>query len=299
MSPTGGGGAFAQGANAGKLGAPGAGIAGAVTGGGGLDGMGLGASAAMPVYVTMVQDPMGGIGGGEGGAAGGVSGILGGGESSGEGGEGDEQTKATKKLTSATMDSALETGRNVAALGSAVFALTGNEEAAKKLAAVTAALQLVMLIKDAWDKFMQPVDQANTVANTGALAALTTAVTASAATSGVARYGGVFSNGSKMPGYSSGGVASGPQGGYPVTLHGTEAVVPLPNGNEIPVEISGGGNSQQNNSVVVNVDASGGTQTQNREGDGENLGRAISTAVQQELQRQKRPGGILSNLGAA
>ena len=297
MSPTGGGGALAQGANAGKLGT---GIAGAVAGGGGLDGMGLGASAAMPVYVTMVQDPMGGIGGGEGAAAGSMSGILGGGEGGGEGGDGDEQTKATKKLTSATMDSALETGRNVAALGSAVFALTGNEEAAKKLAAVTAALQLIMLVKDAWDKFMQPVDQANTTANTGALGALTAAVTTAAATGGVTgRYGGVFSNGSKMPGYSAGGIASGPQGGYPATLHGTEAVVPLPNGNEIPVEISGGGNSQQNNSVVVNVDASGGTQTQNREGDGENLGRAISTAVQQELQRQKRPGGILSNLGAA
>ena len=29
------------------------------------------------------------------------------------------------------------------------------------------------------------------------------------------------------------------------------------------------------------------------------LGRAISMAVQEELQRQKRPGGILSPYGAA
>ena len=36
--------------------------------------------------------------------------------------------------------------------------------------------------------------------------------------------------------YSSGGIASGPRSGYSATLHGTEAVVPLPNGKSIPVE---------------------------------------------------------------
>jgi hypothetical protein len=34
-----------------------------------------------------------------------------------------------------------------------------------------------------------------------------------------------------------GGIASGPDAGYPATLHGTEAVVPLPNGRSIPVDI--------------------------------------------------------------
>ena len=34
-------------------------------------------------------------------------------------------------------------------------------------------------------------------------------------------------------------------------------------------------------------------------GQGEQLGRVISSAVQEELQRQRRPGGILSPYGAA
>ena len=44
-------------------------------------------------------------------------------------------------------------------------------------------------------------------------------------------------------GYRFGGIATGPESGYETTLHGTEAVVPLPNGNSIPVEMQG--NSEQ------------------------------------------------------
>jgi len=44
-------------------------------------------------------------------------------------------------------------------------------------------------------------------------------------------------------GYKFGGIATGPESGYETTLHGTEAVVPLPNGNSIPVEMQG--NSEQ------------------------------------------------------
>ena len=40
-------------------------------------------------------------------------------------------------------------------------------------------------------------------------------------------------------GYKFGGIATGPESGYETTLHGTEAVVPLPNGNSIPVEMQG------------------------------------------------------------
>jgi hypothetical protein len=38
-------------------------------------------------------------------------------------------------------------------------------------------------------------------------------------------------------GYRTGGIAVGPQSGYQATLHGTEAVVPLPDGKSIPVEM--------------------------------------------------------------
>ena len=115
------------------------------------------------------------------------------------------------------------------------------------------------------------------------------------------RYGGMFAGGKKLPGYATGGIAAGSQGGYPVTLHGTEAVVPLPNGNSIPVEMKNG--SAQNNSVVVNVSMDGSgtsSKTEQQKGEGMgNLGNAIAQAVQQELQNQKRSGGILNPYGVA
>lgn len=116
-----------------------------------------------------------------------------------------------------------------------------------------------------------------------------------------ARYGGVFDTAGKLPGYATGGIARGAQGGYPVELHGTEAVVPLPNGKSIPVEMSG---TNQNNNVVVNVNiddkgnASSSTESQSGMEAGM-LGSAVARAVQQELQNQKRSGGILNPYGAA
>lgn len=111
-----------------------------------------------------------------------------------------------------------------------------------------------------------------------------------------ARYGGV------MEGYASGGIARGRNAGYPAILHGTEAVVPLPNGNSIPVEMRNGGAGGTNNVTVnVSVDQNGNAQT-NTQMDNQQagqLGKLISAAVQEELQRQKRPGGILSPYGAA
>jgi len=116
-----------------------------------------------------------------------------------------------------------------------------------------------------------------------------------------ARNGGVLAEGRKVPGYSSGGVARGSKAGYPAILHGTEAVVPLPNGKSIPVEMQKGG--QQMNNVTVNVSMDGGGNgQQNSQSNGQqgaNLGAAIATAVQKELQNQKRSGGILNPYGVA
>lgn len=42
------------------------------------------------------------------------------------------------------------------------------------------------------------------------------------------------------PKAAKGGILSGPKSGYNATLHGTEAVVPLPDGKSIPVEMKGG-----------------------------------------------------------
>jgi hypothetical protein len=111
---------------------------------------------------------------------------------------------------------------------------------------------------------------------------------------GHVRYGGILS----PPGYATGGVARGSQAGYPAILHGTEAVIPLPNGKSIPVEMKGGAGNINN--IVVNVSSEGQTSTTGSTGpDMDKMGNAIAQAVQVELQNQKRSGGILNPYGAA
>ena len=106
---------------------------------------------------------------------------------------------------------------------------------------------------------------------------------------------------SPMRDYSRGGVARGPQQGYNAVLHGNEAVVPLPDNRHIPVELSGGMGQQNNVTVNVNMDNTGGTQTSSQSNgpNAERMGAMIAKAVQDELQNQKRSGGILSPYGAA
>ncbi len=75
---------------------------------------------------------------------------------------------------------------------------------------------------------------------------------------------------------------------YLVGERGPELFVPRNNGTIVPNHQVGGGAS-----VTVNVDASGSSV----EGDGNQaaqLGKAIGIAVQQELIKQKRPGGLLT-----
>ena len=71
---------------------------------------------------------------------------------------------------------------------------------------------------------------------------------------------------------------------------GSESIMPLKRGRDgkLGVIAHGGGTS-----VVVNVDASG-SDVQGDEGNAAALGRAISSAVTEEIAKQKRPGGLLS-----
>lgn len=57
--------------------------------------------------------------------------------------------------------------------------------------------------------------------------------------------------------FATGGIATGPKSGYGATLHGTEAVIPLPNGKEIPVMLknAGEGTTIVNNNIVGNGNA--------------------------------------------
>ena len=74
---------------------------------------------------------------------------------------------------------------------------------------------------------------------------------------------------------------------------GPEAIMPLRRGpsGRLGVEAAGGGVGN----VVVNVDASG-TAVQGDSNQADQLGKAIGAAVQAELLKQKRPGGMLAGV---
>jgi lambda family phage tail tape measure protein len=73
---------------------------------------------------------------------------------------------------------------------------------------------------------------------------------------------------------------------------GPEAIMPLQRAanGKLCVIASGGGST----SVVVNVDASGNANVQGDQSQAKQLGLAVSAAVQAELIKQKRPGGLLA-----
>jgi hypothetical protein len=125
-------------------------------------------------------------------------------------------------------------------------------------------------------------------------------------TGGLGMFGGFlgFANGGMVKGgfqaYANGGIATKPTLGLVGEGRYNEAIVPMPNGKAIPVDMKGAG--QQNNVTVnVSVDNQGNasTNTQQDSAQAGNLGSVIARAVQQELQNQKRSGGILNPYGAA
>lgn len=70
---------------------------------------------------------------------------------------------------------------------------------------------------------------------------------------------------------------------------GPEAIIPLKRGRDGKLGVAGGGSV----AVTVNVDAQG-TKVQGDNNQGQQLGRAVAVAVQAELIKQKRPGGLLA-----
>jgi lambda family phage tail tape measure protein len=115
-------------------------------------------------------------------------------------------------------------------------------------------------------------------------------------------YGGVFAKNNVVP-FAMGGIVDKPtlfpfaNGGAGrlglMGEAGPEAIMPLrrlPSGR-LGVEAGGGGSGTTN--VTVNVDASG-SKAQGDSAKSEQLGRAVSQAVQDELLKQKRPGGLLA-----
>lgn len=111
--------------------------------------------------------------------------------------------------------------------------------------------------------------------------------------------GNVFASNGIQP-FAMGGIVTQPtlfkyaNGGIPGTglmgEAGPEAIVPLRRGRDGRLGVAGGGG---NYNVTVNVDAKG-TNAEGNSNRGEQLGRVISQAVQAELIKQRRPGGLLT-----
>ena len=91
---------------------------------------------------------------------------------------------------------------------------------------------------------------------------------------------------SLLPRANGGPVKKG--GNFLVGEKGPELFVPKRSGTIIPNDKLGGGSTN----ISVNVDASGSS-VQGDEQQSKELGRAISAAIQSELLKQKRPGGLL------
>ena len=101
------------------------------------------------------------------------------------------------------------------------------------------------------------------------------------------RYGGIVGKG-----YAAGGIADGPQAGYNVLMHGREAIVPLPDGDNIPVELSGKGAGPVNSTINIVINNEGEAETTAQESSV--FAESIQAAVTREIAEQQRPGGLLS-----
>jgi tape measure domain-containing protein len=103
--------------------------------------------------------------------------------------------------------------------------------------------------------------------------------------------GGIASGGFRA--FANGGIVTGPTLGLVGEGRYNEAVIPLPDGKSVPVDLGGAMGGQAVNNIVVNVDAKG-SKVEGDEQEGKQLGRVIAAAIQQELVKQKRPGGLLA-----
>ena len=144
-----------------------------------------------------------------------------------------------------------------------------------------------MSMKDAFKGMAQSILQslAQVLAKMLAMKILTSAFGIPMADGGIIP----MAKGGIITGYASGGIATEPTYLVGEGKH-NEAVVPLPDGRSIPVNMNGGNGT---NNVTINVDAGGSTNSTGSGEQGKALGIAIQAAVMETLQREQRPGGVL------
>jgi hypothetical protein len=84
---------------------------------------------------------------------------------------------------------------------------------------------------------------------------------------------------------AKGGIATGPKSGYPAELHGTEAVVPLPDGRTIPVTMRSTGGAM-GGETTININVSGAS------GDPRKIARMVGDEVGRLFKSRSRTGGF-------
>jgi tape measure domain-containing protein len=106
--------------------------------------------------------------------------------------------------------------------------------------------------------------------------------------------GGIVSGGFRA--FASGGIVTGPTLGLVGEGRYNEAVIPLPDGKSVPVDLGGmgGGGNQITSNIVVNVNSDGQSQSQQSGNGNAELGKKIEGAVKQVIVGELRPGGLLA-----
>jgi tape measure domain-containing protein len=102
--------------------------------------------------------------------------------------------------------------------------------------------------------------------------------------------GGIASGGFRA--FANGGIVTGPTLGLVGEGRYNEAVIPLPDGKSVPVDLGGGAGSQITSNIVINVSSDGKTSSSGADSVG--LGRKIEGAVKQVIVEELRPGGVLA-----
>jgi len=102
--------------------------------------------------------------------------------------------------------------------------------------------------------------------------------------------GGVLAGGFQA--FASGGVVTGPTLGLVGEGRFNEAVVPLPNGKSIPVDLGQGAGNNISTNIVVNMN-NGQSNSQMSGRGGQALGRELEGAVRNVILKETRPGGLI------
>ena len=105
--------------------------------------------------------------------------------------------------------------------------------------------------------------------------------------------GGIAAGGFQA--FANGGIVTGPTLGLVGEGRYNEAVIPLPDGKSVPVQLSGGdGGNQINSNITVNV-SNGQAQSNATGSNSSELGRKLEGAVKQVIVGELRPGGLLAS----